>query len=269
MKKIAVLLLSLVFVFALPFTALAVGEFADVFELNMSWEQNGYPDDVGGMYASDDGLVILMVDADDARQEEIRSMVRSTEGLSFGETEYSYKDLLTVLDEISATMTSNVNIHAIGIGWTTIDGAVTGFGESGKEFRVIVTVDESGAQESADALYLQYGEKIFVEAGNAPVLDSRIFETTLGQDPLSSGAKEKAVSPMLIIVIVLIGILAVTALYVTRVRPQMAMQTTGGDTVTTHNMSRHEVINAVKSSKMTPDNDLLNSIMLNIDESKK
>ena len=58
--------------------------------------------------------------------------------------------------------------------WGTVDGKTTGFGESKKEARVVLTVDESVAQKYANKFYNIYGDMVVVEAGGAVVLQDEL-----------------------------------------------------------------------------------------------
>jgi len=55
-------------------------------------------------------------------------------------------------------MGKDQNIYGMGLGWATVDGKSTGFGESKKEERVVLTVDESVAQEYVNKFYNIYGD---------------------------------------------------------------------------------------------------------------
>ena len=55
-------------------------------------------------------------------------------------------------------------VVGIGVGWATIDGQVTGFGESGKESRVVVSVLTEHADEYRDRFRKKYGDMVYVEA---------------------------------------------------------------------------------------------------------
>lgn len=120
----------------------------DLMGLLNDWEANGYPDDVGGVYYDEatGNMVIMLVNASETRKQELLSMERYLDSahISFGESRYSYNEMLAVQKKIEAEMGGgNQKIYSIGVGWTVVDGNETGFGASGKEFRIVVTVVES------------------------------------------------------------------------------------------------------------------------------
>ena len=102
--------------------------------------------------------------------DEIRSLVTDPENLAFDEWKYSYNDLLAVMKDIEREMWDQPNepvIYGVGIGWTTIDGEVTGFGDGGKEFRVVVQVSENVFSELTEKYRDKYGDMVYVEGSQA------------------------------------------------------------------------------------------------------
>ena len=145
--------------------------YADVVALFEAWEQFGYPEDVGGVYSTDgsaERLTILLIgDTDGSREAEIRSMLEDDSTVTFEAGTYSEVRLQEINAEIADTyMTADSGIYSCGIGWG-MDG---GFGESGSELRVVVTVDEAGLEEYRTLFSDLYGEAVVVEEGEPPVL---------------------------------------------------------------------------------------------------
>lgn len=142
--------------------------------LFQDWEMNGYPDDVGNVYYDDatGNIVITLVNGTEARRQEILAMAGNAEGIGFGESKYSYNRMLAVQQEIQADMAGAADkVHSVGVGWgSDADGNVAGFGESGKEARVVVTVAESALDEYRGAYEAKYGDMVYVVSGTAPVL---------------------------------------------------------------------------------------------------
>jgi len=73
--------------------------------------------------------------------------------------------LRQVQNEITEMMSSNPDggIYSTGIGWTSADGVVFGFGESGKEFRVNVSVDKEAFYHYHTGLTARYGDRVYVD----------------------------------------------------------------------------------------------------------
>lgn len=145
-------------------------QYYDMAELFQYWEEYGYPDYVGGVYSpggSMSHLKVLLVEDDGSGEDQIRASLVNTYGLSFGKAKYSYNQLLEVNDEIvSNHMVTGGKIYSVGVGWTSSGGKVTGFGASGKEFRVVVTVDGSVLTEYKIKFRLLYGNMVEVQAGS-------------------------------------------------------------------------------------------------------
>lgn len=191
MKKILGTMISLILLLSFAYVSSGAEIADDVWVLYEYWETKGYPDDVGGVYydAASNGLVIILVDADEVRKAEILSMVKSTDGLSFGESKYSYNEMRAVQNEIIQDMSdSNGKIYSVGVGWKTTEDEIGGFGESGKEFRVVVTVDKSVFDTYVSTYENRYGDMVYVEVGEAPML----LQDTIATDhsnPVNSASK--------------------------------------------------------------------------------
>jgi len=144
-------------------------KYSNIEELFLYWEEYGYPDYVGGVYSpggSMSCLTVLLVGDDGSAENLIRDCLTDTYGLSFGTSEYSYNELSEVNEKIADYMLTHDKIYSAGIGW----GSSGGYGADGKEFRVVVTVDESVLTEYNNKLRRQYGDVVEVEAGDPPIL---------------------------------------------------------------------------------------------------
>ena len=142
-------------------------------ELFQHWEDSGYPDYVGGVFSSDGSmnrLTVLLVEDDGSGENQIRASLANTYGLSFGTSKYSYNQLSAVNDEIVANyLISGSKVYGVGVGWASAEEEVNGFGKNGKEFRVVVTVDESVLTEYKEKFDLLYGDMVEVQAGSESV----------------------------------------------------------------------------------------------------
>lgn len=226
--------------------------------LFQDWEMNGYPDDVGNVYYDDatGNIVITLVNGTEARRQEILAMAGNAEGIGFGESKYSYNRMLAVQQEIQADMAGAADkVHSVGVGWgSDADGNVAGFGESGKEARVVVTVAESALDEYRGAYEAKYGDMVYVVSGTAPVL--------LEED---AGASR---NPWLLpAAITLFVLAALTVLFVNRSRLVPAMRASDGTTVTSaQRLSRKEVVKAVEESAVSPSEGVREKLMNEIDK---
>lgn len=167
MKKAGLLASILVLMFTSTFTAFASGEFQNVQALFQHWEENGYPDYVSSVYSTDgsEKLTILLLDRE--KEDEVRNMLIDEKGVSFGTGSISQETLLTVHEEIlNEYILKNPMVYAAGIGWTSIDGELTGFGESKRESRVIVYVDKNHLDEYKNEFRERYGDVVYVEEGS-------------------------------------------------------------------------------------------------------
>jgi len=130
------------------------------------WEEQGYPDDIGGFYREGSGaLVLQVVDPGPERAEELREMFG--DALRISPTKYSYNELERVQAEIVASYMGQPDskVYAAGTGWSSDEDGVFGFGESGCEFRVVVTVDESAFEHYGEEFQRLYGDMVFLNAG--------------------------------------------------------------------------------------------------------
>lgn len=65
-------------------------------ELSTQWEENAYPDDVGGVYWDSNKFVITLVHPSDARKQEILSGLSDPGSVAFREAAYYHNQLLSV-----------------------------------------------------------------------------------------------------------------------------------------------------------------------------
>lgn len=251
MKRFIAVLTILACVLAAPVAA-ADAKFENMQKLFEYWEANGYPDSVGSVFSTDgsmDKLTVLLVGDVNAGADEIRALLVDDSGLSFGAATYSHNALKAVNDEIVANyMGKDAKVYTVGIGWASADGAVTGFGESKKEARVVVSVDRSIAAEYANRFYELYGDKVVVQGGDAVVLADSAAQSN-----------NRWLLPLLISMILITG---AGILFFRRARPTLAMQAAGGAVVTkSAPMSRRQVEAAVKKSGHTPRDEVFYSIL--------
>ena len=163
MKKTIALLLAVLTVLLLTVPALALTGY----ELFTRWEQDGYPEDVTGVFYNTETqcLAILLTDNTEARQKAIRESLTDGDTLTFFPGRYSHAELEAVRDVIAADVENGEpGLISVSIGW----GSSGGYGEEQKDFRVVVKAEK----ESVAALtekYAGYGDLVAVEEGQTAV----------------------------------------------------------------------------------------------------
>ena len=181
-RRLCCFLLTALLLTAALAGAASAAEFSNVMDLYSDWEANGYPDYVAGVYSTAGGweMTVLLVEGFDDKADEVLSMVDSTNGLTIATgAKYSHNALMAAYEEITETYMVNGSgdVVSCALGWHTVDGVATGFGESGKESRVIVGVKAGKAQEYAELFAKQYGGMVVVETSDGIVLDDATEES--------------------------------------------------------------------------------------------
>lgn len=243
MKRFFCFLLTILLLTAVLAGGATAAEFPTIMELYSDWEANGYPDSVAGVYSTNGGweMSILLVEGYEDQADGILALMDSTDGITI-ETgaKYSHNALLAAYDEISATYMGNGDVVSCGLGWHTVDGEVTGFGESGKESRVVVGVKADKAQEYADLLAEQYGDMVVVETTDGIVLD------TTAEDSASAAGRSGLWIGLAALAACLLG----SGVMFARRR---ALATATGQVITeSGRLSRRAVARAVAQAQWTP-----------------
>lgn len=165
MKRMICLLLALL-VLMVP---VAAAEFDTVYDL-WTWleAEENMPDWYCGGSSTDGSMenMTIVVNVPEA-EEELYAMLADPSGLTVivSETAFSRKNLLWAQNEITNAYMGGKNppVAGVGVGWTTVDGRVTGFGESGKEERIVVDVLEEYAPMITRELQALYGDMVYVQ----------------------------------------------------------------------------------------------------------
>jgi len=254
----------------------------------MQWEKDGYPDDIGGFYYNSDvdSYGVLVVNPNPKRMSELLEMFRND--VIITPCRYSYNELMRVQKEITEMMMSNPNsgIYGNGIGWISAGGVVHGFGDSGKEFRVTISVDESVFDHYNTGLTGRYGDRVYVEIGSVaiaedmdgamimegggysitsatiiPVEITGIFIGSVGNGNVAGSGN---IWPWIITGIVLFCALVLFVRF--RLLPIPAIQTANGGIVTEKAaLTGKQIIAAIKNSGSEPGEELFHKIMKRID----
>mgnify|MGYP000804648018 FL=1 len=134
-KRILAVLLALLLPLLLAVPALAL----DSYELFARWEQDGYPEDVTGVFYNTETkcLAVVLTENTEARQKELRDTLTDGETLTFFAGEYSHAQLAECAAAITKDMEENGLAGTVSIGW----GANGGYGPGGKDFRVVIKTE--------------------------------------------------------------------------------------------------------------------------------
>jgi len=268
------------------------------------WEKFGYPDDIGGVYSLDGGseLGFLVVNPSQQRINELHELLGYNAVIT--PCKYSYNELKLVQQEITDMMSSSSNsgIYSSGLGWISTNGVVHGFGDSSKEFRVTVSVDESVFDHYNDGFTNRYGDRVVVEIGFAISTDDSMDGGMWpGGGPQSGGgglegggsmASGVTIVPIdisgvfigsdggsnvgggwnpLLWVVIGACLLCTLALFLwLRLRPAPAIQTANGGIITERAaLTNRQVVAAVKDSGSEPGEQVFQAIIKRIDNHEK
>ena len=185
MKRFFCFLLTVLLLAAVLAGGVAAAEFPTFMDLYNDWGMNGFPDYVSEVYSTNGGweMTVLPVEGYDDKADEILASLENADGLTI-ETggKYSYNALLAVQAEIveEYMVDGSGDIAGCGTGWHTVNGEVTGFGESGKESRVVVDVKADKAQEYADLFAKKYGDMVVVESSSGAAVTDTATEDSAG-----------------------------------------------------------------------------------------
>lgn len=125
---------------------------------------------------------MLLTELSDAREAEIRALVSDPNAVFFVKCSYSYNELLAVLKQIEQNdlFTDKIEIVGAGIGWTSDENGVRGFGENGFENRVCIEVLEEYYDKYVSLLGGQYGDMVDVSIGEIAIPQTGDAESPAG-----------------------------------------------------------------------------------------
>lgn len=192
-KKILWSLCVLLSVVCMTVGVLAAETYADINELYQHWSMTALPEWVCSVTSTDGtaGSLTVLVNSQDAA-EQLTAMVEdeSTMTVIVSADAYTEAQLRQVQDEIFAKYMMNAGgespVISTAVGWASIDGEVTGFGESGREFRVVVGVLAERAEEYREIFRKEYGDMVYVEVSEGAFLtDSALGITDAILEPVA------------------------------------------------------------------------------------
>lgn len=253
-KKLLCALCVLLSILCMTSAALAAETYSDIAELYQHWSMTEWPAWVCSVSSTDgsaERLTVVVVSSQAA--EELSAMLADDSTLTVVVSDGGYTDsqLRKVQEEIvDKYMTAGGPVVSIGVGWTTIDGKVTGFGESGHESRVVVGVLEEHVEEYRALLEQQYGEMVYVETGGVITLtgggaagDAASFREELGM---------KTPSPYVWYLLGLAALLCAAAFLLQRRHAFAVRQVNGQVIQASKPLTAHQVEAAVAESTEEP-----------------
>lgn len=139
------------------------------YELFTQWESSGYPEYVTGVfYNTETGHLSVLLKGNTAEQQAaLTAQLSDAVDVTYFEGQYSHAQLEDARAAIAAEMaeTKGENgLVGVGIGWSTVTG---GFGESGKDFRVVAAVTDERAAEYRTKYAEAYGDMVVVDTVSA------------------------------------------------------------------------------------------------------
>ena len=84
-------------------------------EMYATWQENGWPDDIGGFYVSEDRFVISLVDMNKERINELKSGLLNPDEVTFVECDFSYNQLSDVFEHLEKQVWADENVRTLGI----------------------------------------------------------------------------------------------------------------------------------------------------------
>ena len=135
----------------------------DLYQAWGGWE--GYPDYICGVWSTDGGMTCLTVAVTDDKagekgKQEILSLLADPNTVTFTTQKYSYRELLAVMDDITARMGADSPIVACGI-----------YEMENKVHATMLETAEN-AKTIAEEVAEKHGDKIVVELGSEIILDT-------------------------------------------------------------------------------------------------
>jgi len=257
----------------------------------MQWEKEGYPDDIGGIYFDSEFNTygILVVNPSPQRISELLELLDND--VIITPCIYSYNELMQVQNEITEMMVANPEggIFSSGIGWGNVNNAGRGFGESGKEFRVSISVDASVFDHYNTGFTNRYGDRVIVSIGSPgialddmdggvvpegtgspatgiTIIPIEITGTFIGSTSSSSSSAGGNNNIRLWIVTVIAMLCTIAVFIRFRLLPAPVKQTINGDIITKNvPLTKKQIISAVKKSGNEPREEVYKSLMKRID----
>lgn len=168
--KLRCMLLSLLLLAALALPAAGAEAKADIpasaLDLAERWEDEGYPDTVGGVWVNeaDRALVVAVVDGDQAAIDAIIAAAGSADGLAFASCRWSRAQLLEVHTALSRLVGAEGSpVLTVGLGNRGNDFSLSG--EPCVHVTITTLNGREAAEACADRIREEYGDMVEVSVG--------------------------------------------------------------------------------------------------------
>ena len=231
--------------------------FANAWALFESWETNGYPDYVSGVWTETGGMEELVVgiteEGGEAARREILALIENDASVSFVTQKYSYNYLRGVQEDITAYLMEH-EIGSWGIGVSVMRGTVELFLEHNTDHEETALVIKE--------LMVRYGDIVQIETGHGPIVtyDLEIGSAVVTDTAVHPG-KQLMIWPPMALVLLLV---ALGAILIAR-RRTAVMQTATGETVTTGgNLTAAQVEDMIKTDAPAPSAELDRKVLSQI-----
>lgn len=125
------------------------------------WQEDGYPDDVGGVYLSNEKYVVLFVNMDASRVDELKKSLSDPSNVEFENCNYSYNELKALCSQLDSHIWSSEDVYSLGV---DIKGNCVSIG-----------VNTAAVSKYENKYTATYGDKINVFADEQNVADKQPF----------------------------------------------------------------------------------------------
>lgn len=252
MKKIFVMILSLLLIAQLSVFAGADTQYSTAWDLYQAWmsaqpdwRQNPYPEYVCGVWSTNGGtdnltIAVTKDGAGEAGKAEILELIENDDSVTFTYQTYSYAELLTARLKIEKQLGRNNGMHSIGI--------------YEMENRIFVGVDETNPNAAAfmQKLATEYGDLVVIEISSGPI-------NTL--EYLDVGAPVTQ-SPNYFWILLLAGMMALCAGgYLLLRQRKLAIQTADGPVQTVASLSRSQTEELARQCTAEPAPETLKKLL--------
>lgn len=267
-KNVLCVLLS---VLCMTVGALGEGAYEDIGALYQHWCMTEWPAWVCSVSSTDgsgDRLTVVVESQEAA--EKLAAMIEDDGTLTVIVSVGGYTDsqLRQVQEEIAAEHMKTPGespVVGIEVGWTQINGQVTGFGESGRESRVVVDVLTDYVDEYRELFRDRYGDMVYVEATDGVFLTTRDLVKDAGVREQLGIERNRApvwylcgLGAMLCVAVVLMLL---------RNRPVAATQIVNGEMAADYrNLTAQQVEALVTAHTQTPDEQVHRKILKQVEK---
>lgn len=252
MKKVFVMLLSLLCALQLTLFASAAAQYSTAWDLYQAWmsaqpdwRQNPYPEYVCGVWSTDGGtnnltIAVTKDEAGEAGMAEILELIENDDSVTFTYQSHSYAELLAARLEIESHFHEDNGMHSIGI--------------YEMENQIFVGIDETNPNAEAfikDLLKI-YGDMVCIELSTGPV--NTLEELDIG------GTVVHRTNNLWILLLAGTMILCAGGFFLLRQR-KLAIQTADGPVQTVSSLSRSQTEVLARQCTAKPSEKVLNDIL--------